>query len=187
MDDIKNKIEAILFVAGDIINVKDIAKGLDTDVAEVKKQIAIISDEYNKRNAGLKILWMKDGVQMSSREEYSHAIDSVLAPLKISSITKSAIETLSIIAYKQPVTRTEVAEIRGVRSDYSINILRDRGLIKVSGKKDALGSPSLFVTTDLFLREFNMNSLDKLPSIEDIEIDENENDTTDILETNRGE
>lgn len=175
MNELKNKLEAILFVAGDIIGVKDIAKGLDVEISEVRKQIAILSDEYDKRDAGIKIIWVKDGVQMSSREEYYDSIDNVLAPLKTTSLTRSAIETLSVIAYKQPITRTEVAEIRGVRSDYSINILKQRGLIEEAGRKDALGSPMMFATTELFLREFNICSLDDLPSIEDITITNNEN------------
>ena len=166
MSDLKNKIEAILFVAGDIIDINDIAIGLDNPLAEVKKQVAILSDEYNFRDAGIKIIWVKDGVQMSTREKYAVAIDKVLAPLKIASLTKSAIETLSIIAYRQPITRTEVAEIRGVRSDYSINILRDRGLIAEAGKKDTLGTPMMFITTEMFLREFNMNTIENLPSLE---------------------
>lgn len=169
MNNIKNKIEAILFVAGDIIQINDLAIGLDVDTAEVRKQIALLSDEYNNRLAGLRIIWIGDSVQLSSREEYAQVISEVLAPLQIQSLTKSAIETLSIIAYKQPVTRTEVAEIRGVRSDYSINILHQRGMIKEAGKKDALGSPMMFMTTNLFLREFNLNTISDLPSIDDLE------------------
>ncbi|MCK5130389.1 MAG: SMC-Scp complex subunit ScpB [Clostridiales bacterium] len=176
MSELKNQIEAILFIAGDSLHTKDIAAGLTEDVSEVKKQIAILSDEYDLRNAGIQIIWIKDSVQMSSRNIYAEAIDHVLAPLKTTSLTKSAIETLSIIAYKQPITRTEVAEIRGVRSDYSINVLRDRGLIEESGKKNALGNPTLFSTTEFFLREFNMNSLDNLPSVAEIEIPEDINE-----------
>ncbi len=188
MNDLKNKIEAILFVAGDMLDVKDIANGLDSNVADVKKQMAILSDEYEKRNAGIKIVWIKNSVQMSTRESYAEAIELVLAPLKIASLTKSAIETLSIIAYKQPITRTEVAEIRGVRSDYSINILRDRGLIKEAGKKDTLGNPMMFKTTEMFLREFNLNSIDNLPSIEEIEINStNEEQEESIVETETNE
>jgi segregation and condensation protein B len=175
MSELKNKIEAILFVAGDIIGVKDLAKGLNIEVSEVRKQIAILSDEYDKRDAGIKIIWVKDGVQMSSREKYYGAIDDVLSPLKTTSLTRSAIETLSVIAYKQPITRSEVAEIRGVRSDYSINILKQRGLIEEAGRKDALGSPMMFATTEMFLREFNISSLDDLPSIEDVVVTNNEN------------
>jgi segregation and condensation protein B len=169
MNDIKNKIEAILFVAGDLIEIKDLAIGLGAEPSEIKKQIALLSDEYDSRNAGMKIIWVGSSVQISSREDYAEAISEVLAPLKVQSLTQSAIETLSIIAYKQPVTRTEVAEIRGVRSDYSINILLQRGLIAEAGKKDALGSPMMFLTTDLFLREFNLNSLGDLPEISDLD------------------
>ena len=169
MNDIKNKIEAILFVAGDLIEIKDLANGLGAEPSEIKKQIALLSDEYDSRNAGMKIIWVGSSVQISSREDYAEAISEVLAPLKVQSLTQSAIETLSIIAYKQPVTRTEVAEIRGVRSDYSINILLQRGLIAEAGKKDALGSPMMFLTTDLFLREFNLNSLGDLPEISDFD------------------
>ncbi len=168
MNNIKNIIEAILFVAGDLIEIKDLANGLDVDSSELRKQIAILSDEYDARNSGIRIIWVGDSVQMSSREDYAEKISDVLAPLKVQSLTNSAIETLSIIAYKQPVTRTEVAEIRGVRSDYSINILLQRGLISEAGKKDALGSPMMFATTDLFLREFNLTSIDNLPNVEDM-------------------
>ena len=171
MSEIKNKIEAILFVAGDMIDIKDLAaNGLNEDVSEIRKQTAILADEYDERNAGIKIIWVKDMVQMSSREDYAQEISEVLAPLKVTSLTQSAIETLAIIAYKQPVTRTEVAEIRGVRSDYSINMLMQRGLIAEAGKKDALGSPMMFATTELFLREFNLNTIADMPSVEDIEV-----------------
>ena len=184
MSDMLNKIEAILFVAGDLIEIKDIANGLEEDISEVRKQTAILTDEYEKRNAGIKIIWVGDSVQMSSREDYAEAISEVLAPLKVQSLTRSAIETLSVIAYKQPVTRTEVAEIRGVRSDYSINILQQRGLITEAGKKDALGSPMMFATTELFLREFNLNTLQDLPEISDLE---DKDDTQEELEEANGE
>ena len=182
MSDITNKIEAILFVAGDLIEIKDIANGLEENISEVRKQTAILADEYEKRNAGIKIIWVGDSVQMSSREDYAQAISEVLAPLKVQSLTRSAIETLSVIAYKQPVTRTEVAEIRGVRSDYSINILQQRGLIAEAGKKDALGSPMMFATTELFLREFNLNTLEDLPEISDLDDKKNEHEDPDESE-----
>jgi segregation and condensation protein B len=185
MNDIKNKIEAILFVAGDLIDIKSIAEGLEVDIAEIRKQVSILSDEYNERNAGLKIIWVKDSVQMSSREDFAEEISNVLAPLKVTSLTNSAIETLSIISYKQPITRTEVAEIRGVRSDYAMNILLQRGLICEAGKKDALGSPMMFATTELFLREFNLNSIEDLPKIEDLEALVSDGDKTE--DTSEGE
>ena len=168
MSDLKNIIEAILFVSGEMISIKDISQGLQIDKSEIKKQLAILSDEYDSKDSGMKIVWINECVQMSSREKYASSIENVLAPLKVASLTRSAIETLSIVAYKQPITRSEVAEIRGVRSDYSINILRHRGLIEEAGEKDTLGNPMMFKTTELFLREFNMNSLENLPSIDDI-------------------
>jgi len=183
MNEIGKKIEAVLFVAGDLIDINDLANGLETSPSEIRKQIAILSDEYDSRIAGMRIIWVGDLVQMSSREDYAEIISNTLAPLKVQSLTKSVIETLSIIAYKQPVTRTEVAEIRGVRSDYSINILHQRGLIMEAGKKDALGSPMMFKTTDLFLREFNLISLDGLPNIDDLS-ESNKQDL--ILEDGKG-
>ena len=181
MNDLKNKIEAVLFVSGDLIEIKDLANGLEASPSDIRKEISILSDEYDSRNAGIKIIWAGDSVQLSSREDYAEIISNTLAPLKVQSLTQSAVETLSVIAYKQPVTRTEVAEIRGVRSDYSINILLQRGLIAEAGKKDALGSPMMFATTDLFLREFNLNSIGELPSIVDSEEEpETESDEIDI-------
>ena len=111
MNELKNKIEAVLFVAGDLIDVKSISQGLEEDPAEIRKQISILSDEYNQRNAGMKIVWVKDSVQMATREDYADDISNVLAPFKTASLSNSAIETLSIIAYRQPITRTEVAEL----------------------------------------------------------------------------
>lgn len=183
MSDVKSKIEAILFVAGDIIDIRDLANGLQIDQAEVRKQIAILSDEYDTRNSGIRVIWIGDSVQLSSREDYAEIISEVLAPLKVQSLTNSAVETLSIIAYKQPVTRTEVAEIRGVRSDYSINMLLQRGMIAEAGKKDALGSPMMFKTTNLFLREFNLNSIDNLPSIDDMDEQPNKKPVIESEET----
>ncbi len=182
MNDLKSKIEAILFVAGDLIDIESIAQGLEVEPAEIRKQVSILSDEYNERNAGMKVVWVKDSVQMSTREDFSEDISNVLAPLKTTSLSNSAIETLSIIAYKQPITRTEVAELRGVRSDYAINMLIQRGMIETAGRKDALGSPMMFKTTELFLREFNLNSIDDLPKIEDLEslVGEHENANEEI-------
>jgi len=162
---IKNYIEAICFAAADPVSIDDIAEALGLDKGLVFNTVMQLAAEYDERMSGIRLLIVTNTVQMSTREEYAEQIDAVLSPIKRNAVSKSAIEVLSIIAYKQPITRAEINDIRGVRSDYYVSLLLDKGLIEIIGQKDTVGRPNLYGTTNLFLRDFNLSSLEELPGI----------------------
>ena len=166
MERLKKTIEAVLFVAGDPIAIKDIANAMEEEKKEVLAAITMLADEYDKERRGVRLVIMDGMVQMASREEYAESVESVLAPVRRQTLSRSILETLSIVAYKQPITRTEIAQIRGVRCDYAVSVLIKRGLIEEVGRKDALGRPALYGTTELFLRDFNLENIAQLPTVE---------------------
>lgn len=146
--------------------IKDIAGALEEEKKDVLEAITLLADEYENNRRGVRLVVINNMVQMASREEYASAIEAVLAPVRKQALSRSILETLSIVAYKQPITRTEIAQIRGVRCDYAMNILLKRELIEEVGRKDALGRPILYGTTELFLRDFNLKSITQLPSVD---------------------
>lgn len=163
MTNIEKIIEAIIFVSGEQIDRSDIMAKLEIDEKEYTKAIENIKAKYNKEESGVVLLEFGTKVQFASNSDLVEDVMKVICPVRERALTKSAIETLSIIAYKQPVTRLEIEEIRGVSSDYAINVLLDHKLIAVVGKKDAVGKPLLFGTTDEFLKRFNLDGVESLP------------------------
>lgn len=171
-------VTAALFVAGDAIEVSAFAELLDIDADELDVILQEMVEEGKNRENGLLLVRVGDKIQMCTNAKYASYIQMLLAPEEHMSLSKSVLETLSIIAYKQPVTRSQIDEIRGVRSNYAVATLLGKGLIHVIGRKDVLGRPSLFATTDEFLRHFGISSIEELPKIEFEEMEEN---TTDSL------
>lgn len=160
---IEKLVEAILFVSGEPINSVDITSKLEITEEELNAAVETLRVKYNKDTSGIVLLEFNHKLQLSTNSDLVEDIMKVICPIRERALTKSAIETLSIIAYKQPITRLEIEEIRGVSCDYAINILLDHKLIEVVGKKDAVGKPLLFGTTDEFLKRFNLKSLEMLP------------------------
>lgn len=160
---IEKLVEAILFVSGEPINSVDITSKLEITEEELNAAVETLRVKYNKDTSGIVLLEFNHKLQLSTNSDLVEDIMKVICPIRERALTKSAIETLSIIAYKQPITRLEIEEIRGVSCDYAINILLDHKLIEVVGKKDAVGKPLLFGTTDEFLKRFNLSSLEMLP------------------------
>ena len=111
----------------------------------------------------IKLLCFNNKLQFASNPDYVDFVTAILNPIRQRNLTKATLETISIIAYKQPVTRLEIEEIRGVNCDYAINILLEHKLIEIVGRKDAVGKPALFGTTDEFLKRFNISSVNDLP------------------------
>lgn len=158
-------LESILFVAGDPVEIDVLAAALDINSDRL---IAIAEKLFESRlrdNAGILIKRIEDKLQLCTNETYAQYIETVVSPVKKSRLSQSMIETLAIIAYKQPVTRFEIEQIRGVKSNYSVAALIEKGLIERAGRKKSLGSPMLYVTSDEFLRHFNLSSLKDLPPI----------------------
>lgn len=172
-------VESLLFVSGDPLNIETIAGIIECskDFAEkILKEMASIYEKDESR--GLRIICVNDGYQMATKSVNSDFIQMLLHTNVRQSLSRAALETLSIIAYKQPITRVEIEEIRGVKSDRAISTLAEKGLIRECGKKNVIGRPNLYGTTDEFLRHFDFESLDQLPSLEsflgDEEIVDNE-------------
>ena len=166
MDDKKYKaiIEAILFTMGESVELEKIAAALELDKKETKKIIEHLMKEYEKPSIGMKIIELDGAYQMCTKSEmYEYLIRIAKQPKK---------QTLSIIAYKQPITKEEIEKIRGVSCDHAVNKLVEYNLVKELGRLDAPGRPLLFGTTEEFLRSFGVQSLDELPMLDQVQIEE---------------
>lgn len=168
MENLNNVIESILFVAGDSVTFFDIADKLQIEIDEVKSAIEQLKKEKEESGSGIQVLIFNEKAQLCSNPDYATQVSEVLNPIKEKALTKAVLEVAAIIAYKQPITRLEVENVRGVNSDYAINALIEGNLIEIVGRKDAVGKPLLFGTTDNFLKKFSLNSLEDLPDYEEL-------------------
>lgn len=179
MENLENILESILFTNGDAVDISDITSKIDVTKAEINKAVNKLKNKYNEKS-GIVLLSFNNKLQLASSSQYANEVSLVLNPIRQRNLSKATLETASIVAYKQPVTRMEIEEIRGVSSDYAINILLEHNLIEIIGRKDTVGKPVLFGTTDEFLKRFNLSSLDELPDyntlIEKVRIIENKDD-----------
>ena len=151
-----NIIEGILFVAGAGVSISEIAEKLDIDERDVMEAFEKLKAEKYNENSGIQIIHYKDKLQLCTNPEIADPISLVLNPIRERALTKTALETVAIIAYQQPITRLEIENIRGVSSDYAIQLLLTHNLIEVVGRKDVVGKPLLFGTTDEFLKRFDV-------------------------------
>ena len=157
------RIEAILFVAGEAVRVEDLSKALDVPIREVEDALIHLRDEYDFNQRGFSLKRYGRQVQLATRALYSQDVVRLLQPVQKQSLSQAAMETLAVVAYRQPVTRAEVEQIRGVKCDYSLQSLMNKELIAEVGRKEALGRPILYGTTDNFLAHFGISSLKELP------------------------
>ncbi len=172
----KNKqlavLEAVLFSMGEAVSIDKLAKVTETEESETEALLKELKKKMDKSDRGVTITQIGDAYQMCSKTEmYEYLIDLTVSD-KRAALSDSALEALSIIAYKQPVTRLDVEKIRGVNSDHAINRLIECELIKELGRLDAPGKPILFGTTDQFLRSFGVKSLEDLPELSSVQIEE---------------
>ena len=162
---LEGAIEAILFTMGDSVELSKIAAAVEHDENTVRKIIHQMMDKYEAEDRGIRILELEDSFQMCTKTEmYEYLIRVAKQPRKYV-LTDVLLETLSIIAYKQPVTKLEVEKIRGVKSDHAVNKLVEYNLVCEAGRLDAPGRPLLFQTTEEFLRRFSIHSIDDLPGL----------------------
>ncbi|MDD6311291.1 MAG: SMC-Scp complex subunit ScpB [Firmicutes bacterium] len=166
---IKSAIESMLFVWGEPLNVKDIADIFNVDKSEIYECCRELQDEYEQEGRGIVIREVNKCFQFVTRAENLDYIERLCTPVKHKKLSQSALETLAIIAYKQPVTKGEIEAVRGIRCDRVIEGLTKRNLIAEVGRSDSVGRPILYGTTDDFLRYFGFKTLKELPEIEDIE------------------
>ena len=160
---LQGMIESILFVAGEAVETKDLAKALQIGNETLETELNRISDEYDYNQRGFMIKRFGSKVQLGTRPLYADAVVRLLQPIQKQSLSQAAMETLAVVAYKQPVTRAEVEQVRGVKCDYSLQSLMMKGLIQEIGRKDTIGRPILFGTTDEFLSHFGLRNLGELP------------------------
>lgn len=165
INNIEAAIEAILFTMGEAVEIDRIATAIEQDEKTTRKIIHNLMDKYANDDRGIKIIELNNSFQMCTKSEmYEYLIKVASAPKK-QVLTDVMLEILSIIAYKQPVTRTEIESIRGVKSDHALNKLIEYNLVTEVGRMDAPGRPLLFGTTEEFLRKFGVTSVDDLPTI----------------------
>ncbi len=171
--EIKAIIEALLFTWGDPLEISDISSVLDLSKKEAKEIIDEMKDEFNYNMRGLQIIKINDSYQIGTRSEHYKWIKKLKRPKKERSLSNAALETLSIIAYKQPVIKSEIETIRGVKCDTAIYTLLDKEMIEERGRLDRVGKPIIYGTTDKFLKTFGLENLDRLPPlIDELEIED---------------
>lgn len=158
-------IEAILFTMGESVEVSRIAKVIEQDVRTTKKLIKNLMDRYEEEGRGIHIIELEDSYQMCTKKEMYEYLIRIAKQPKRYVLTDVVMETLSIIAYKQPITKMEIERIRGVSSDHAVNKLIEYDLVKEVGRMDTPGRPILFGTTEEFLRRFSVQSVDELPGV----------------------
>lgn len=170
--EVRGRIEAILFVAGEPVLLSDLAKALEMSEADTSKVISMLINEYDFEQRGFCLKRFGKHVQLATRAIYADWVERLLQPVQKQSLSQAAMETLAVVAYRQPVTRAEVEQIRGVKCDYSIASLVSKGLIEEVGRKETVGRPILFGTTDEFLNHFGISNLEQLPPLPDVELEQ---------------
>ena len=164
MNELAHVIEAILFVAGEPVEVHELQRALDVTEDETWQAIDALDSDYSYHRRGICLKRFGSHIQLSTRADYAPYVERLLQPIQKQSLSQSAMETLAVIAYRQPVTKLEIEAIRGVKCDYSVQSLVNKNLIEVVGRKEALGRPMLYGTTDFFLSHFGLSSLNDLPA-----------------------
>ncbi len=165
-------IEGVLFAAGDAVHIEKLSDILDIDIKSTRAIVTALADKYDRGKRGIQIIRLEDSYQMCSRREYQEYISHLAEPRRSQSLSNAAMEVLAIVAYKQPVTRSVIEQIRGVSCDTLVNKLLEKNFIEEVGRLDTPGRPMLFGTTEEFLRCFGIESIAELPEFEERSADE---------------
>ena len=167
MEKLTNIIEAILFASGDAVPVDLLREKLDVSKRDVDNAIRQLEKKYTE-DCGIHLLNFNHKLQLATNPEYKETISLVLTPIREKEFTRTILECAAIIAYKQPITRTELENVRGTNSDYAITTLLSLDMIEPCGRKDSPGRPTLYATTDNFLKRFKLKSLKELPDYNEL-------------------
>ncbi|MDD3879702.1 MAG: SMC-Scp complex subunit ScpB [Syntrophomonas sp.] len=166
-DQIKAAVEAVLFVRASRVGKDELVEILDIPLLELKEILQEMILEYNNNvRGGLQIIELDVGYMLCTRPAYSDILSRMEKPLR-KRLSAAALDTLAIVAYRQPITRAEIEQIRGVKSDRIVNTLMEKGLIEEVGHKAVLGKPVLYATTEEFLKVFGLTGLKELPDLEE--------------------
>jgi len=180
MKELEARLEAVLFAAGDAVSVERLSKALGVKSGLVYEAAESLSNHYDFERRGIVLVRMEDKLQLASRPDYAEDIRRATESRRPPALGPAALEVLTIVAYRQPVTRAFVEQLRGVDSGATVTSLADKGLIEESGRLDVPGRPILYRTTDAFLRAFSITSLSELPALPALQT-ENEQLTLDDL------
>lgn len=164
--------EAVLFAMGEPVSLQVLAKALNTDVSSAQDVVNCLRESYAAQERGIHLIELEGSFQLCTKPEYYENLITVAAMPEKPVLTDTVLETLSIVAYRQPVTKAEISRIRGVSSDHAVSRLVEYGLIREAGRLNAPGRPMLFVTTKEFLRRFGMDSLEQLPQTKQFKPDQ---------------
>lgn len=163
---IKSTFEAMMFVLGGPLLAKDAAEVVEINKDEAYEIFLELKSEYEKEKRGIQIREINGSFQFITDKDQEMFIRKLCTPVKVKRLSQAALEVLAIIAYRQPVTRGEIDQIRGIKCDRVLEGLIDKGLIEISGRSEGIGRPLLYSTTDLFLKKFGFSSIKDLPNIE---------------------
>lgn len=165
-------IEAILFAMGDAVETEKIAAAIEQDAETTEKLIRDLGDRYRQEDRGIELTELDGAWQLCTKKEFCECLIRLSKQPRKLVLTDVVMETLSIIAYKQPITKLEIEKIRGVKSDHAVNRLVEFNLITEMGRLDAPGRPILFGTTEEFLRHFGLHSLEDLPEVSTVQMED---------------
>ena len=165
-------VEAVLFTMGESVEISQLAQLLEMTAEETKNILALMEERYADPACGLALRYYDDAVQLSTKSDQFENLVRIAGTPRRYNLTDAVLETLSIIAYKQPVTKAEIEDVRGVNCDFAVNRLMSYDLVCELGRKDAPGRPILLGTTEQFLRCFGVRSLEDLPSLNALQIEE---------------
>ena len=174
-------VEAVLFTMGESVELRQLAAAIDGNESEARQAVEDLRQRYDKEKRGIQIIELDGCYQMCTRVEYYENLIRVASAPKKHMLTDVVLETLSIIAYKQPVTKLEIEKIRGVKSDHAVNRLVEYNLVQEVGRLDAPGRPALFATTEEFLRRFGIGSREELPDMDPVQAEEIRNEVEEEL------
>lgn len=176
-EEIKSIIEAVMFAYSEPISIEELNNIINEELSrkEIELMLNALMDEYRENSRGIQIIKLEDKYQMTTNKDYSDFIKKVLEPKKKKSLSQATLETLTIIAYKQPITKVEVEDIRGVKCDRAIQTLLENELIKEAGRLERIGKPIIYKTTNEFLKLLSIETLEDLPPLENYEDNNDEN------------
>lgn len=193
MKNLENVLESLLFVSGNATPIKDIQEKLQVSEQDILEAAQSLKAKYSGE-CGLHLILFADKLQFSTNPVYAESVAAVLNPIKERELSQSMMEALAIIAYKQPITRAEIEDIRGVNCDYAVAVLLKHNLIEIAGRKNAVGKPLLYKTADTFLKRFQLEGIGNLPDydslikrIKVIETEAGHNQSGDLYLSNRDE
>lgn len=171
-EELRGILEALLLVSGEPLSVETVAGICEVSEAEVRAALDELQQEYRRQERGFQLREIAGGYRLHTHPAYAEHVERLAMKGRRNRLTRAAIETLAIVAYLQPITRAQIANLRGVQGESLVKMLEELGLVRETGKENAPGGPALYGTTGAFLERFGLNALDELPPLEDFEPDE---------------